>query len=383
MSAVIHGAGLRRLVPDVRNHRAPRDRRMPASTLKGTAMSNNHSAPPPPPRDAAGNLLHPQHSQAPSAGQQYPGQPYTGQQYPGPQQPGPYAQPPAPLPPHSKKKLFIILGIIAAVVIVVLVAVFAWVIPTFAKSRAADNPAPAASSGAAAESPAPEESTPAEAPTSGSTAGDMPAGAFPLPPGWDDLQGPANIPAEGDPLFSRFVTGESSFQYLAAWTGDDTFGITSDPITGTPMQQKAQGTEERDGDGIALAYAFFAEAEEGKYGKEPAKVQAAIQEIEAKFKAMPAAELPQHLVGHKCAGSFETTAPEIREFRRTAAVVIGFTCVNARGETIRAVNLFSVTPWGTPQMVGVSGHATYWEQNPELLEKIANSYRANRWKLAG
>ena len=53
------------------------------------------------------------------------------------------------------------------------------------------------------------------------------------------------------------------------------------------------------------------------------------------------------------------------------------------GETIQAVNLFSVTPWGTPQMVGVSGHSTYWNENPELLEKIANSYRANRWKLGG
>ena len=45
------------------------------------------------------------------------------------------------------------------------------------------------------------------------------------------------------------------------------------------------------------------------------------------------------------------------------------------------MNLFSVTPWGTPQMVGVSGHSTYWDENPELLEQIANSYRANRWKL--
>ena len=337
-------------------------------------MSNNHSVPPPPPRDAEGNLLHPQYSQAPPAGRQYPGQ----------QNPGQYAQPPAPQPPHSKKNLFVVLGIIAAVVVIVLVAVFAWVIPTFAKSQAAGIPTPAATSDAAGESAAPEESTPAEAPTSGSTAaGDVPAGAFPLPPGWADLQGPANIPAEGDPLFSRFVTGESSFQYLAAWTGDDIFGITANPITGTPMQQKAQGTEERDADGIALAYAFFAEAEEGKYGKEPAKVRAAIKEIQAKFTAMPAAELPQHLVGHKCAGSFVTTTPEIREFRRTEAVVIGFTCLNARGEAIQAVNLFSVTPWGTPQMMGVSGHATYWNQNPELLEKLANSYRANRWKLGG
>jgi len=63
--------------------------------------------------------------------------------------------------------------------------------------------------------------------------------------------------------------------------------------------------------------------------------------------------------------------------------VIGFTCLNARGETIQAVNLFSVTPWGTPQMVGVSGHSTYWEANPDQLELIANSYRANRWKLEG
>jgi len=166
-------------------------------------------------------------------------------------------------------------------------------------------------------------------------------------------------------------------------TGDDTFGITTDPITGTARQQKAQGPEERDADGIALAYAFFAEAEEGKYGKEPAKVQAAIMEIEVKFTAMPAAELPRHLAGHKCASNFETTPPETREFRRTQAVVIGFTCLNARGETIQAVNLFSVTPWGTPQMVGVSGHATCWSEKPELLEKIVNSYRANRWKLGG
>jgi hypothetical protein len=270
------------------------------------------------------------------------------------------------------------------VVIVALVAVFAWVIPTFADPPAADGQAPTATSDAA-QSASPEASTPVEAAPSGSAAAadEVPVGAFALPPGWADLQGPANVPAEGDPLFSRFVTGESSFQYLAAWTGDDTFGITTDPITGTPMQQKAQGTGERDGDGIALAYAFFAEAEEGKYGKESAKVRAAIKEIEAKFTAMPAAELPQHLVGHKCAGSFETTTPEIREFRRVEAVVIGFTCVNARGETIQAVNLFSVTPWGTPQMVGVSGHSTYWNDNPELLEKIANSYRANRWKLGG
>ena len=338
-------------------------------------MSNNYSAPPPPSRDAEGN------PQAPYPGQQYPQTPQPGQ-YPGQQQyPGQYPQQPAPQPPHSNKKaLFIVLGAVAAVVIVALVAVFAWVIPTFAKTQAQDTPSPVVTSEAAKESAAPEESA---APSDDPTADDVPAGAIPLPPGWAELQGPANIPAEGDPLFSRFVTGESSFQYLAAWTGDETFGITTDPTTGAPMQQKAQGTEERDGDGIALAFAFFAEAEEGKYGKEPEKVQAAIKEIQAKFTAMPAAEMPQHLVGHKCTSNFKTTTPEIREFRRTAAVVIGFECLNARGETIKAVNLFSVTPWGTPQMVGVSGHATYWDEHPGLLEQLANSYRANRWKLEG
>ncbi|HJW00227.1 MAG TPA: hypothetical protein VJ617_14145 [Arthrobacter sp.] len=324
-------------------------------------MSNNYHAPPPPHREAEG----------------CPQAPYPGQQ----QYPGQYGQPPGQQPPHSNKMaLFIILGAVAAVVVVVLVAVFAWVIPTLAKPQGGDAPSPAAAAEAADESAAPEES---ESPSDDPTAGDAPAGAIPLPPGWAELQGPAAVPAEGDPLFNRFVTGESSFQYPTSWTLDDTFGITTDPTTGSPMQQKAQGTEERDGDGIALAYAFFAEAEEGKYGKEPEKVQAAIKEIEAKFKAMPAAELPQHLVGHRCTSNFETTTPEIREFRRTAAVVIGFTCLNARGETIKAVNLFSVTPWGTPQMVGVSGHATYWDENPEQLEQIANSYRANRWKLEG
>jgi hypothetical protein len=350
---------MRRQVPDVGNHRAPREPLAACQHLKGTAMSNNYSAPPPPPRDPAGS------PQAPEPGQQ--------------QHPGYYPQPPAPQPHSNKKTLLIILGALAAVVIVALVAVFAWVIPTFAKPQAQDTPAPAATSQAAKESAAPEASA---TPSGGATA-DVPAGAIPLPPGWAELQGPANIPPEGDPLFSRFVTGESSFQYLASWTGDDTFGITTDPTTGAPMQQKAQGTEERDGDGIALAFAFFAEAEEGKYGKEPEKVQAAIKAIEAKFKAMPAAELPQHLVGHKCTSNFETTTPEIREFRRTAAVVIGFECLNARGETIQAVNLFSVTPWGTPQMVGVSGHSTYWEANPGRLEQLTNSYRANRWKLEG
>lgn len=337
-------------------------------------MSNSNYSAPPPPRDAAGAYAPP-----PLPGQ-HPNQQYSGPQYPGQQYPQPGApQQPQHEPPRNNKTLFIVLGAVAAAVIAALVAVFVWVVPVFTAPRAADSPSAGASSPAPEESPAGEES----AAPSGQAADDVPAGAIPLPPGWADLQGPANIPAEGDPLFSRFVTGESSFQYLTSWTADDTFGITTDPTTGTPMQQKAQGTEERDGDGIALAYAFFAEAEEGKYGKEPGKVQAAIAEIQAKFATMPAADLPQHLVGHKCTGNFETTTPETREFRRTAAVVIGFTCTNARGETIRAVNLFSVTPWGTPQMVGVSGHETYWNEHPDLLEQISNSYRANRWKLDG
>ncbi len=333
--------------------------------LKGTAMSNNYGAPPPPPRD-----------NPPTQG--YP---------PVPRQP--YGAPPPPYqpqPPRNNKNLIIVLGAVAAAVIIALVAVFVWVIPAFSKPQAQDHPAPAAPSSGAASSDAAEESPAPGAsaePSDDPAADDMPAGAFPLPQGWDELQGPANVPGADDPLFTRFVTGESSFAYLASWSSDTTFGITKDPATGATMQQKAQGTEERDGDGISMAFAFFAEAEEGKYGKEPEKVQAAIKDIEAKLKAIPAAELPQHLVGHKCASNFESSTPEIREFRRAAAVVVGFTCTNAGGDAIRAVNLFTVTPWGTPQMVGVSGHESYWSANPEALEKIANSYRANRWKLDG
>ena len=354
-------------------------------------MSNNYGAPPPQrdsskdtqPGDTQGYPPPPQQPYAP----QPPTQPHATQQ-PYPQQPYP-AQNSVPQPPEqprNNKNLIIVLGAVAAAVIIALVAVFVWVIPAFSKPQAEDNPVPvapsseAAASEAAEESPAPEGSA---APSEDASSDDMPAGAFPLPQGWDELQGPANIPAADDPLFKRFVTGESSFSYLAAWSSDETFGITTDPATGAPMQQVARGTDERDGDGISTAFSFFAEAEEGKYGKEPAKVQAAIKDIEAKLKAIPAAELPQHLVGHKCVSNFESSTPEIREFRRATAVVVGFTCTNAGGDAIRAVNLFSVTPWGTPQMMGVSGHESYWSANPEALEKIANSYRANRWKLDG
>ncbi|WP_436064247.1 hypothetical protein [Arthrobacter sp. LjRoot14] len=343
-------------------------------------MSNNYSAPPPGDNRTGDTERYPEVLRPPQ-GQQAP--PYPPQQF----QQHPYAPPPyAAEPQRNNKNLIIVLAAVAAAVIVALVAVFVWVIPAFSKPQAEENPAPVATSAesaspeAAEDSAAPEESV---APSEDTGADEMPAGAFPLPAGWDDLQGPANIPASDDPLYNRFVTGESSFSYLSAWSSDDTFGITKDPSTGAPMQQVAKGTEERDGDGISTAFSFFAEAEEGKYGKEPEKVQAAIKEVEAKLKAIPAAELPQHLVGHKCASDFEASTPQIREFRRAAAVVVGFTCTNAGGDAIRAVNLFTVTPWGTPQMMGVSGHESYWTANPEALEKIGNSYRANRWKLDG
>lgn len=136
-------------------------------------------------------------------------------------------------------------------------------------------------------------------------------------------------------MFSKFVTGESSFQYLKSWDNDSTFGITKDPETGEEMQQFAQGTPELDADGISTAFAFFAESNQGKFGSDPAKVKAAIK--------------------------------------------VQFSCKTAAGEDIQAVNLFSVTPWGTPQMMGVSGHKSYWDAHPGTLEKIANSYRINRW----
>ncbi|MFF1385235.1 hypothetical protein ACFVWT_16875 [Arthrobacter sp. NPDC058288] len=341
-------------------------------------MSNNYSAPPPRDNRSGDTGGYPE-VPLPPLGQQAP--PYPPQQF------QPYAtQPDATQPQRNNRNLIIVLAAVAAAVIVALVAVFVWVIPAFSKPQAQENPAPVATSAESASPEAAEDSAASgesPAPSADPGSDGIPAGAFPLPAGWDDLQGPANIPADDDPLYNRFVTGESSFSYLSAWSSDDTFGITKDPSTGAPMQQVAKGTEERDGDGISTAFSFFAEAEEGKYGKEPEKVQAAIKEVEAKLKATPSAELPQHLVGHKCASNFEASTPEIREFRRSAAVVVGFTCTNAGGDAIRAVNLFTVTPWGTPQMMGVSGHESYWTANPEALEKIGNSYRANRWKLDG
>jgi hypothetical protein len=303
-----------------------------------------------------------------------PGAPFDGNQFGGNQ---PERNP-------NKKPLLFILGGLAVVVIIALVVVFTWLVPSMTKPVAAGDPSQAESAPAsdqpASDQPASDDAA-AEEPSEDSNASGMPDGAVALPSVWESFDGPSNVPADGDPQFSKWVTGESSFQYLAEWTHDESFGITKDPTTGAEIQKRAQGTTETDGDGIALAYAFFAESEEGKYGKDPAKVKAAIEEIEARFKGMTATELPQNLVGHKCASDFTTSMPEIREFRRGAAVVIGFTCTNARGEEIQAVNLFSVTPWGTPQMLGVSGHKEYWDAHPGLIQQLANSYRINKWKL--
>ncbi|MDR6986627.1 hypothetical protein J2Y66_001097 [Paenarthrobacter nitroguajacolicus] len=317
----------------------------------------------------------------PPPGSGYPGQsgqpgfPPPGSGYPG--QPGGPGQGPGD---HNKKSLFLILGGVAVVVIIALVVAFTWLIPSMAKPTAVDTPAPSVTSSDEASDAAAEPS--AEPSGDASASSDIPAGAIPLPAVWEELAGPTNVPADGDPLFSKWVTGESSFQYLAEWTHDESFGITKDPSTGEEIQKKAQGTTETDGDGIALAYAFFAESEEGKFGKDPVEVKKAIQDIEARYKGMTATELPQNLVGHKCTSDFKTSMPEIREFRRGAAVVIAFTCTNARGEAIEAVNLFSVTPWGTPQMLGVSGHKEYWDAHPGLFEQLGNSYRINKWKMS-
>ncbi|WP_024819361.1 hypothetical protein [Arthrobacter sp. 31Y] len=321
--------------------------------------------------------------------QQHPDGEYaeTVHRYPQAQQghPGYPGQPGGPGGPgqnpgdHNKKSLFLILGGVAVVVIIALVVTFTWLIPSMTKPTAVDTPLPSVTSSEDASEAAAEPS--AEPSGEASASSEIPADAIPLPAVWNDLAGPSNVPADGDPLFSKWVTGESSFQYLAEWTHDESFGITKDPTTGAEIQKRAQGTVETDGDGIAQAYAFFAESEEGKFGKDPAEVKKAIQDIEARFKGMTASELPQNLVGHKCTSDFKTSMPEIREFRRGAAVVIGFTCTNARGEAIEAVNLFSVTPWGTPQMLGVSGHKEYWDAHPGLFEQLGNSYRVNKWKM--
>ena len=323
-------------------------------------MSNYNGAPPPP-------------QNLPQPGYPAPGSPGPG--YPAPQQ----GQP-------NRKALFIVLGSVAVFVVLVLVAVFVWVVPALTKvgptaqpTAVAEQTASAAPSADAATEAAPSaEATPGDGGASADAG--MPADAIALPAGWDALAGPTDIPADGDPLFSKFVTGESSFQYLKSWDNDSTFGITKDPETGEEMQQVAQGTPDLDADGVSTAFAFFAESNQGKFSSDPAKVKAAIKATQDKLSKASTTELTQQLVGNKCASDFTSSTPETREFRRGLAVVVQFSCKTAAGEAIQAVNLFSVTPWGTPQMMGVSGHKSYWDAHPGTFEKIANSYRINKWK---
>ena len=301
--------------------------------------------------------------------------------------------PGGPMPqqgPGNRNTLFIVVGAAVVAVVLVVVVVLVWVLPSFTQSGNEGESAPtvAASQSASANAgsgDAPSEAATPTGPGAGNEPSDgavtMPEGAVALPQGWDALEGPTEIPAEGDPLFSKFVTGESSFQYLKAWDYDTTFGKTTDPETGTEMQQVAQGTKDLDADGISTAFAFFAESDEGKHGSDPATVKAAIKATQSKLAGASTTELAQQLVGHKCASDFTSSTPAIQDFRRGQAVVISFSCKSATGEDIQAINLFSVTPWGTPQRVGVSGHKSYWDANPGVFEKLGNSYRINRWKL--
>ena len=301
--------------------------------------------------------------------------------------------PGGPMPqqgPGNRKTLFIVVGAAVVAVVLVVVVVLVWVLPSFTQSGNEGESAPtvAASQSASANAgsgDAPSEAATPTGPGAGNEPSDgavtMPEGAVALPQGWDALEGPTEIPAEGDPLFSKFVTGESSFQYLKAWDYDTTFGKTTDPEAGKDLQQVAQGTKDLDADGISTAFAFFAESDEGKYGSDPATVKAAIKATQSKLAGASTTELAQQLVGHKCASDFTSSTPAIQDFRRGQAVVISFSCKSANGEDIQAINLFSVTPWGTPQRVGVSGHKSYWDANPGVFEKLGNSYRINRWKL--
>lgn len=305
---------------------------------------------------------------------------YNGAPQPPVHSPAPGA--PAPRPgPSNRKTLAIVFGAVAVVVVAALIALFVWVIPALTNVAANGRPGPTENPGQSASGTASAAAEPARTEPAASPTDAMPAGAVALPAGWDDLDGPSAVPADGDSLFAKFVTGESSFQRLSSWGYDGTFGVTKDPETGKPMQQVAQGTEEKDADGISMAFAFFAETDEGKYGTDPATVKAAIAATQDKLAKTSAAHLPKDLVGHKCASDFRSSTPETREFRRGLAVVVNFSCKTAAGDDVQAVNLFSVTPWGTPQRMGVSGHKSYWDAHPGTLELLANSYRINKWKL--
>jgi len=207
----------------------------------------------------------------------------------------------------------------------------------------------------------PAESSP-EATSAGQETGaaaGIPAGAVALSAGWIALNGPSNVPADGDPKFGKFVTGESSFQHLSSWSNDNMFGITTDPETGKTMQQVAQGTEEKDADGISMAFAFFAETDEGKYGSDPAKVKAAIAATQEKLAATPAAELPKYLVGHKCVSDFQSSTPETREFRRGMAWWCNSAARRPPGMRSKPSTLFFRHPVGNP--------ATNGDQRPQEL----------------
>ncbi|MGG5172289.1 hypothetical protein ACQR35_08940 [Pseudarthrobacter sp. J1738] len=277
---------------------------------------------------------------------------------------------------RSGKNLAIILGSATAVLALVIVAIFVWVVPAM---NALYTPAPAKTV-PVAESPAPTTTAATTSATPEAQPSSIPAGATPLPAVWAALAGPSNVPADGDPKFGKFVTGESSFQYLKEWSNDSTFGVSRDPLTGTAMQQQAYGTETKDADGISTAFAFFAESQEGKHTAEVPKVQAALKQLEAKLVALPAADLPKTLVGHKCASDFRSSKPQLREFRRGIGVVVMFECKTGAGDQIQGVNIFAITPWGTPQRVGVSGHKDYWDAHPGLMQQLGNSYRINKWK---
>ncbi|WP_287902105.1 hypothetical protein [Arthrobacter sp.] len=368
---------------------------------------------------------------AQNQGQQYPGNPYPGNQYPGagqqqnpypgssypgqaptqsyPQQPGqqPGQQqsfqvhvpeeedhtvlrnglPPVPPPPSSgnRKTLAIVLGSIAAALVVVLVVVFAWLVPALSgnkEPRAVDT----ASQQSSPES-SPEETTseqPSEEPSpedSSAPAVSMPAGAVPLPEEWKVYKSPDGAPADGDSTFSRFVTGESSFARLKEWSTDVSLGITKDPESGQEMQRAAAGTNQLDPDGLSVAFSFFAESESQKYGSDPEKIKGLIKQLETKLSGMSSEQLASVVVSHKCASDFRTTKPEIRSFLRGLAVVVGFECKTSKGDAIQGVNLFTITPWGTPQLLGVSGHQSYWDQHPGLMAELANSFRINKWRM--
>lgn len=334
----------------------------------------------------------------------YPGAQNPGQQYPGqaPTPPSPQQQPfpvhipeeeehtilrnglpPVPSPPSSgnRKALAIVLGSIAAALVVVLVLVFAWLVPALSghkEPRAIGTASQQSSPEASPEESAATQPSPQD---TGAPAASMPAGAIPLPDPWKEYKSPEGAPADGDTTFSRFVTGESSFARLKEWSTDVSLGITKDPESGQEMQRAAAGTNQLDPDGLSVAFSFFAESESQKYGSDPEKIKGLIKQLETKLRGMSPDQLAGVVVSHKCASDFRATKPEIRSFLRGLAVVVGFECKTSQGDAVQGVNLFTITPWGTPQLLGVSGHQSYWDQHPGLMAELANSFRINKWRM--